>query len=151
MLSPNFILLIGLCTVLLSSIVRAMWPEKNCQMSIKVAQNRLHWVRALILQWILAEKDLFNFLSNYLPSQVAQAIFRHNLLWKLCAQYSIKYGPIQWRHSIHFYIYNRCDCVPDAQKREGLTVFHKIKVNVTSLKVNSKFFCSKRSLKHFYS
>lgn len=32
----------------------------------------------------------------------------------------------------------RCDCVPDAQRREGLTVFDKIKVNVTSLKVNSK-------------
>ncbi len=41
-----------------------------------------------------------------------------------------------------FILYNyfrpRCDCVPDAQRREGLTVFDKIKVNVTSLKVNSK-------------
>ena len=33
-----------------------------------------------------------------------------------------------------------CDCVADAQRREGLTTFHKVKINVTSLKINSKFY-----------
>ncbi len=33
-----------------------------------------------------------------------------------------------------------CACVRDARRREGLTVFSKIRVNVTSLKVNSKKF-----------
>ncbi len=31
-----------------------------------------------------------------------------------------------------------CDCVRDARRREGLTVFSRIRVNVTSLKVNSE-------------
>ena len=35
-----------------------------------------------------------------------------------------------------------CACVADAQLREGLTAFYKVKINVTSLKINSKFgFC----------
>ena len=31
-----------------------------------------------------------------------------------------------------------CACVADAQRREGLTAFYKVKINVTSLKINSK-------------
>ena len=31
---------------------------------------------------------------------------------------------------------DNCDCVADAQRREGLTTFHKVKINVTSLKIN---------------
>ncbi len=32
---------------------------------------------------------------------------------------------------------DECECVRDARRREGLTLFSKIRVNVTSLKVNS--------------
>ena len=32
-----------------------------------------------------------------------------------------------------------CECVSDAQRRQGFTSFNKIKLNVTSLKVNSRF------------
>lgn len=39
-----------------------------------------------------------------------------------------------------------CDCVHDATKREGLTLFHKIRINVTSLKVNSKLATLLRQL-----
>lgn len=35
---------------------------------------------------------------------------------------------------------DNCDCVADAQRREGLTTFHKVKINVTSLKINTHDF-----------
>ena len=38
-----------------------------------------------------------------------------------------------------------CDCVADAQRREGLTTFHKVKIDVTSLKINSKFYINASS------
>ena len=33
---------------------------------------------------------------------------------------------------------DNCACVADALRREGLTTFYKVKINVTSLKINSK-------------
>jgi len=35
---------------------------------------------------------------------------------------------------------DECDCVADAQTRQGFTAFHKVKLNVTSLKVNTHDF-----------
>ena len=36
---------------------------------------------------------------------------------------------------------DNCECVADAQHRQGFTAFNKVKVNVTSLKINSKEVC----------
>ena len=42
---------------------------------------------------------------------------------------------------------DNCDCVADAQRREGLTTFNKVKINVTSLKINSKFYIKRHGFK----
>ena len=44
-----------------------------------------------------------------------------------------------------------CACVADAQRREGLTSFYKVKINVTSLKINSKYIAFSIGAEYFLS